>query len=201
MSIKFLLLVGSTTGAATALVWYALDRIGTPATPHHLSEEHSAPTQPEHTEEPLREHVTEPAPVIAPAVSAAAAEAPTEPVMPEPPRISENMEQYKEYLDVVFQHDARDRNWEVEAEGRIRTGIAKVQVPGVHVVSLECRATLCKSIIDSSDQATLNKVTDQIMHGFFWPGPGMYARVSPNNDKDLRLVAFFGREGRELPDG
>jgi hypothetical protein len=39
------------------------------------------------------------------------------------------------------------------------------------------------------------------MHSFFWSGPGVIARAAPDSDTDFRLVAFFGREGRELPDG
>lgn len=150
---------------------------------------------------PSYERVVVPAVVLASAASAATAVETSDPVPAEPPRMSDNLEQHRDYLDAVFQNDLRDRNWETTAESRIREGIAKAQVAGSRVVSLECRANLCKTVIDSRDQQTLSKVSDEILHGFFWSGPGLVARAAPNSDTDFRLIAFFGREGRELPDG
>jgi hypothetical protein len=192
------LLLGATVLSVGAYAFY--DQLATAAKPVNKAQPASSEEQDEPTTPRLQapyERVTVPAAVLAPTASAAAAET-SEAPPPEPPRLSENLEQYRDYLDSVFRNDARDRNWETTAESRIREGIAKAQVAGSRVVSLECRASLCKTVIDGGDQQTLSKVSDEIMHAFFWSGPGMVARAAPNSDTDFRLIAFFGREGRPV---
>jgi hypothetical protein len=143
----------------------------------------------------------EPGWVTAPVVSAAPSPEPEDSAELEPPRLSDNLQQYGEYRDGVFTGDTRDRSWEIEAETRLREGLQSLLVPGSSVLSLECRASLCKTVIDSRDLEVLSKVSSQVLHSFFWTGPAMITRTNPASESDFRLVAFFGREGQELPDG
>jgi hypothetical protein len=202
MSKWLLTSLGAAVLLAGALAWRQLDSSAASsakgALPGTASIEKVRPSR--HRATASRAPTSDPTWVVAPAVSASAPAA-QDSVELEPPRLSDDLHQYSEYLDVVFQGDQRDRAWEVEAEARLRNGLGKIRVPGSHVLSIECRASLCKTVIDSQDQDTLAKVSAQVLHSFFWTGPGMITRTSPESATDLRLVAFFGREGQELPDG
>lgn len=134
---------------------------------------------------------------VAPTASAEpAAEAPA----PEP-RITDDLTQYRDYLDAMFQEDTRDRSRETAAEARIRSGIEALRAEGSRILSVECRASMCKTVLDSADQAALERLSGSIGRSFFWTGEAMFTRVDPTSDKDFRLVVFFGREGQNLPEG
>jgi hypothetical protein len=120
---------------------------------------------------------------------------------PNPSRVSDNMQDYQEYLGLVFDSEGRDRVWEMAAENRLRDGVAKLETLGARVQALDCRASLCKLVLTSSDAATLDAVKARFQDNVPWPGPGMVASVPPTHPNDFRVVVFLGREGRELPDG
>jgi hypothetical protein len=120
---------------------------------------------------------------------------------PPPSRVSDNMQDYQEYLGLVFDSEGRDRAWENVAEGRLREGVAKLESLGARVQVLECRTSLCKLVLTSSDATTLDALKSQFLDKVSWSGPGMLANVPPTHPTDFRVVAFLGREGRELPDG
>jgi hypothetical protein len=134
-------------------------------------------------------------------MAATATRASTDEGEPSGSRVSDNLHDYQEYLGVVFDSEGRDRAWETVAEGRLRDGVLKLEALGARIQTLECRATLCKVVLAGPDAATLDALKAQFLDNVSWHGPGMLASVPPTHPTDFRVVAFLGREGRELPDG
>jgi hypothetical protein len=144
--------------------------------------------------------------IVAPAVSPA-------PPVPRPiedldsqdvaasPRVSDDLQDYRDFLQFSFDQDGRDRTWEANAETRIRSGASKLEAMGTHIESVECRANLCKLVLANTDANAIQNAKLRIAHEIPWPGPRMAADGPQSADSDFRVTAFFGREGRELPDG
>jgi hypothetical protein len=120
----------------------------------------------------------------------------------EPPKLSDNLDDYRDYLGTVFDRDSRDRTWEQAAEVKLRGGLAKVESPELSVRAVECRASMCKVLFAASDDTALRKAKSELpRRAFFWEGPGIITDETPSGTDQHRIVAYFGREGRELPDG
>lgn len=137
-------------------------------------------------------------PVVAEEVERAPA--PEEEPAAEPPKLSDNLEDYRDYLAVVFDQDLRDRSWEMTAETKVRDGLAKLDMKGARVRSLECRASLCRLVMDADDPGPVDNAKSSILHSMFWEGPKLVTSGAGQGGAN-EVVAFFGREGREMPDG
>lgn len=142
------------------------------------------------------------APLIPPSPPAASAMNPSDSAeeLEGPLRVSANLEDYRDYLDLYFGQTGRDRVWEATAEPRLRTNLTRLESPAVRLESLECRADLCKAIMSGDNDETLLQTKSGIVRGHFWAGPMVLVSTEPTSPTDFRFVAFFGREGRELPD-
>lgn len=172
------------------------------------------PAQTHHSETKSSRHVAAAAPARRPARAprlyhetppvvadeVASAPAPEEEPAAEPPKLSDNLDEYRDYLTVVFDQDMRDRSWEVTAEARVRDGLAKLDMQGARVQSLECRASLCRVVMDADDAGPVDNAKSAILHSMFWSGPRLVTGGA-GDEGAHEVVAFFGREGRELPDG
>jgi hypothetical protein len=117
------------------------------------------------------------------------------------PRLSDNPDRYREFLGVAFEQDAHDESWKPAAEAQIRTGIEPLRVQGVMVRNLECRATLCRLVLTGSDPTVSDRAKLELLPRTRWRGPGVVSSAPPERPNEFRIVAFFGREGRDLPDG
>ncbi len=119
----------------------------------------------------------------------------------EPPRVSDDLEDYRQFLQTFFEEDTRDRSWEADAETRLRSGTVKLEARGIHVDDLKCRANLCRLVLVSGDADGIDAAKLDLLPQLHWHGPGMAVTLPDAGPGEHRVIAFFGREGRELPDG
>jgi hypothetical protein len=117
----------------------------------------------------------------------------------EPPRLSDDLQVYRDYLDMMFDQDGRDQAWEAGAEARLRQGLARFQTREVRVDDVKCRASMCRAELSGDDAEALRRTKMELVQ-VSWPGPAMAAGV-PEGGRERRVLAFFAREGHELPDG
>lgn len=142
-----------------------------------------------------------PAPSVA-VVPSKKTEAASERDSPEPPPVTgrpESLNDYASMLDVIHQQDTRDRKWEIGAEQRLKGLFDTIQVPGARVASMDCRASLCKVVVDNADLETMERSHLELSHSYAWTGPVLRVREEPDSPTNFRMILFFGREGRDMP--
>src|SRR5262249_54911828 len=119
---------------------------------------------------------------------------------PEPPKLSDNLHDYRDFLDFNFQQDERDRGWEVTAERKLHEMLPKFESQAIHVNSVECHASLCKVILRGEDSENMTNAKVSLLHSQIWEGQMMVVDAADSRPNDLRVVAFFARPERPLPD-
>jgi hypothetical protein len=135
-------------------------------------------------------------PQATPSASPGAAPPPEPPAAPPPINVA--LEDTRDTLDARFHSESADRGWALEASVLIRKNLEGVIAGNSQLLSLDCRASLCRAEVKHDDLAAHQAF---IQNAFVtapasWQGPTLASyREDGRARGGIVSVLFFGRDG------
>lgn len=105
-------------------------------------------------------------------------------------------------LDRSFSHQQSDVVWSGHAEGRARETFRPLTNKDTNLISVHCRATLCRVELLHATAAEFHSFMETLRTGVVtrgWKGPGLGGMVGTNQDGKVRSVFYLAKEGTSLP--
>ena len=102
-------------------------------------------------------------------------------------------------IDAVFQSESSDPSWSSEAELSIGSVARSLNSPGVDLLSLDCRTSLCRLEVlyrEQTGQIEFEAALPQELHEL---ASGMTIESSTTDDGQLLSVIYLVRAGFDLP--
>jgi hypothetical protein len=116
---------------------------------------------------------------------------------PEP--LSAHIEDYRPFLQSVFESEPVDLGWSRTSEATLREELGTF-VGSNLVREVSCRSSLCRVELATPDLETYAKASQDITMSGKWPGPAVLS-AKDEAKGDYAMVAYFGKQGQPLPDG
>jgi hypothetical protein len=108
---------------------------------------------------------------------------------------------YRAFLGEEMKKQRVDADWSGRAETAIKSTLLQFTDPHSKLEALQCRSTLCEARFAHDDERAYRAFLDRAVHVGVWPGAMFFTTATDGEGNGpITALAYFGKEGAELPD-
>ena len=115
---------------------------------------------------------------------------------PEPPEAIRQSIAAARHFARHLADEADDPAWAHDAETMLRDKLGDGTFPGLTLVGLDCRSTLCRIDVEATDPTIVAQMFERLPLELSWPGDAM---IGPDPDQRTTTVMYLSRQGMPLP--